>query len=102
MAKVGKRLFFVPAEEVAFFWADNKIVFLTDREGNRFVINATIDKLEAELNPKNFFRINRSTIIHAGALEQIKPCASNRLKLQLKNIPHRRRDYYQQRAGGVF
>jgi two-component system, LytTR family, response regulator LytT len=86
LAKVGKRLFFVPAEEVAFFSADNKIVFLTDREGNRFVINATIDKLEAELNPKDFFRINRSTIIHAGALEQIKPCANNRLKLQLKNI----------------
>lgn len=86
LAKVGKRLFFVPAEEVAFFSADNKIVFLTDREGNRFVINATIDKLEAELNPKDFFRINRSTIIHAGALEQIKPYSSNRLKLQLKNI----------------
>jgi two-component system, LytTR family, response regulator LytT len=86
LAKVGKRLFFVPAEEVAFFSADNKIVFLTDREGNRFVINATIDKLEAELNPKDFFRINRSTIVHAGALEQIKPYPNNRLKLQLRNI----------------
>lgn len=86
LAKVGKRLFFVPAEEVAFFSADNKIVYLTDREGNRFVINATIDKLESELNPKDFFRVNRSTIIHAGVLEQIKPYANNRLKLQLRNI----------------
>ncbi len=86
LAKVGQRLFFVQAEEVAFFCADNKIVFLTDREGNRFVINATIDKLESELNPKDFFRVNRSTIIHAGVLEQIKPYPNNRLKLQLKNI----------------
>lgn len=86
LAKVGKRLFFVPAEEVAFFSADNKIVYLTDREGNRFVINATIDKLESELNPKDFFRVNRSTIIHAGVLEQIKPYVNNRLKLQLRNI----------------
>jgi DNA-binding LytR/AlgR family response regulator len=86
LAKVGKRLFFVPAEEVAFFSADNKIVYLTDREGNRFVINATIDKLESELNPKDFFRVNRSTIIHAGVLEQIKPYPNNRLKLQLRNI----------------
>jgi DNA-binding LytR/AlgR family response regulator len=86
LAKVGQRLFFVQAEEVAFFSADNKIVFLTDREGNRFVINATIDKLESELNPKDFFRVNRSTIIHAGVLEQIKPYPNNRLKLQLKNI----------------
>jgi two-component system, LytTR family, response regulator LytT len=86
LAKVGQRLFLVQADEVAFFSADNKIVFLTDRDGNRFVINATIDKLENELNPKNFFRVNRSTIIHAGVLEQIKPYPSNRLKLQLKNI----------------
>ncbi len=86
LAKVGKRLFFVPAEEVAFFSADNKIVYLTDREGNRFVINATIDKLESELNPKDFFRVNRSTIIHAGVLEQIKPYPNNRLKLDLRNI----------------
>lgn len=86
LAKVGKRLFFVPAEEVAFFSADNKIVYLTDREGNRFVINATIDKLENELNPKDFFRVNRSTIIHAGVLEQIKPYTNNRLKLQLRDI----------------
>jgi two-component system, LytTR family, response regulator LytT len=86
LAKVGQRLFFVQADEVAFFSADNKIVFLTDRESNKFVINATIDKLEGELNPKDFFRVNRSTIIHAGVLEQIKPYANNRLKLQLKNI----------------
>lgn len=86
LAKVGKRLFFVPSEEVAFFSADNKIVYLTDREGNRFVINATIDKLESELNPRDFFRINRSTIIHAGVLEQIKPHPNNRLKLELRNV----------------
>jgi DNA-binding LytR/AlgR family response regulator len=86
LAKVGKRLFFVPAEEVAFFLADNKIVYLTDREGNRFVINATIDKLESELNPKDFFRVNRSTIIHAGVLEQVKPYPNNRLKVELRNL----------------
>lgn len=86
LARVGKRLFFVPAEEVAFFSADNKIVYLTDREGNRFVINATIDKLESELNPKDFFRVNRSTVIHAGVLEQIRPYPNNRLKLELRNV----------------
>jgi DNA-binding LytR/AlgR family response regulator len=86
LAKVGKRLFFVEAEEVAFFSADNKLVFLTDREGNRFAINTTMEKLETELNPKDFFRLNRKTIIHAGAISQIKPYYNNRLKLELKQI----------------
>jgi two-component system, LytTR family, response regulator LytT len=87
LAKVGQRLFFIPAGDVAYFAADNKIVFLIDREGNRFVINSTMEKLETELNPKDFFRLNRKIIIHADAIDQIKPCHSNRLKLQLKGVP---------------
>jgi DNA-binding LytR/AlgR family response regulator len=87
LAKVGQRLFFIPAGDVAYFAADNKIVFLIDREGNRFVINSTMEKLESELNPKDFFRLNRKIIIHADAIDQIKPCHSNRLKLQLKGVP---------------
>jgi len=86
LAKVGQRLFFIPAADVAYFAADNKIVFLIDREGNRFVINNTMEKLEAELNPKDFFRLNRKIIVHADAIDQVKPCHSNRLKLQVKGV----------------
>jgi DNA-binding LytR/AlgR family response regulator len=86
LAKVGQRLFFIPASDVAYFAADNKIVFLIDKLGNRFVVNTTIEKLEGELNPKDFFRLNRKIIIHAAVIEQVKPYQSNRLKLHLKGI----------------
>lgn len=74
------------ASDVAYFAADNKIVFLIDREGNRFVINNTMEKLEAELNPRDFFRLNRKIIIHADAIDQVKLCSNNRLKLQVKGL----------------
>lgn len=86
LAKVGQRLFFIPASEVAYFAADNKIVYLIDREGNRFVINSTMEKLENELNPRDFFRLSRKIIIHAGVIEQVKPYHNNRLKLQLRGL----------------
>lgn len=86
LAKVGQRLFFVKANEVAFFNADNKIVYLVDREGNRFVINITLEKLELLLDPRHFFRINRKIIVHADVIEQVKPAMNNRLKLLLKGI----------------
>lgn len=87
LSKVGQRLFFIPTTDVAYFTAENKIVFLVDKEGNRFVINNTMENLERELNPKDFFRLNRKVIIHAGAIDQIKPFHNSRLKLQLKGIP---------------
>ena len=86
LAKIGQRLFFIPDTDVAYFAADNKIVFLIDKEGNRFVINTTMEKLETELNPKYFFRLNRKIIINASVIDQVKPYHSNRLKLQLKGI----------------
>jgi DNA-binding LytR/AlgR family response regulator len=45
-----------------------------------------MEKLETELNPKDFFRLNRKIIINAGAIQQVKPYHNNRLKLQLKGI----------------
>jgi two-component system, LytTR family, response regulator LytT len=86
LAKVGQRLFFVDANEVAYFYADNKIVYLVDREGNRFILSSTIEKLETLLDPANFFRINRKIIVHAGVIEQVKTVANNRFKLLLKGI----------------
>ena len=86
LAKVGQRLFFVMANEVAYFYADNKIVYLVDREGNRFILNTTLEKLELLLDPQQFFRINRKIIVHAEVIEQVKPAANNRLKITLKGI----------------
>lgn len=86
LAKVGKRLFSIEANEVAFFSADNKVVSVTNKEGNRFIINTTLESLEKEIDPKLFFRINRSIIVGITALQQVKPFVNNRLKLYLKNI----------------
>ena len=86
LAKVGPRTFFLQADEVAFFYADNKIVYLTDREGNRFIINYTIEKLEPLLDPYYFFRINRKMIVHSKMIDLVKPYFNNRLKLSIKNL----------------
>ena len=84
LARVGQRSFFINADEVAYFFADNKVVYLVDAEGNRFIINFTLEKLEPLLDPHDFFRINRKMIIHSKAIEQVKPYFNNRMKLSLK------------------
>lgn len=86
LAKIGSRTFFIQTDEIAYFYADNKIVYLADREGNRFIINYTIEKLEPLLNPYHFFRINRKMIIHSKMIDLIKPYYNNRLKISLRNV----------------
>lgn len=82
--KVGTRLFFIDTEEIAFFKADNKIVHLVCKKGNRYVVDHTMEKLEELLDRKYFFRMNRRYIVSIGAIEQVKPYFNSRLKLQVK------------------
>lgn len=84
LARVGQRLFFVDINDVAFFQADNKVVFLVDKEGNRYLVDYTMEKLEEVLDPKEFFRLNRKFIVKVTAIEQVKPYFNSRLKLTIK------------------
>ncbi len=84
LGKVGQRLFFLESSNIAFFQADNKIVHVVDKEGNRYVVDYTMEQLEDVLNPQHFFRLNRSFIVHIDAIQQVKPYYNSRLKLSVK------------------
>ncbi len=86
LGKVGQRLFFINTEDICFFQADNKIVNLVDKEGNRYVVEHTMENLEDELDPQQFFRLNRSFIVSIDAIQQVKPYYNSRLKLSVKCI----------------
>ncbi|MFM7711129.1 MAG: LytR/AlgR family response regulator transcription factor [Ferruginibacter sp.] len=84
VAKVGNRSFFVPTEEVQCFMADDKMVYLIDREGNRYLVNFTMEKLEQMLDPNQFLRISRKYILNAREVEQVRPFVNNRMQVQLR------------------
>jgi len=84
MAKVGNRTFIIQSEDIAYFTAENKVVTMADKNGNRYAVNYTIEKLEPLLDPHHFFRINRKMIVHSKVIEQVKPYFNSRLKLLMK------------------
>ncbi|MBS1598344.1 MAG: response regulator transcription factor [Bacteroidetes bacterium] len=83
--KIGNKLFFIDLKEIAFFYADNKLVFLITFQNVRYLVDYTMDDLEKILDPESFFRINRGTIIHFSAISQVKPYINNRLKIIFKH-----------------
>jgi two-component system response regulator LytT len=87
LGKVGQRLFFIDSNNIAFFQADNKIVHLVDTEGNRYLVDHTLERLEEQLDPQYFFRLNRRFIININAIQQVKPYYNSRLKLSVKGVP---------------
>jgi two-component system, LytTR family, response regulator LytT len=83
LAKIGQRIYFVQAAEIAWFEADNKLVHLVDKEGNKYLVDFTMERLEQLLNPDDFVRISRKYIIHHDAVEHMKPYMGSRMQISL-------------------
>lgn len=84
LVKTGKRLGLIDVADVSYFQADNKIVYLVDRSGNKYIIDHTMERLEQVLNPRDFFRLNRRYMVRYSSIAQVKPFFNHRLKVVLK------------------
>jgi DNA-binding LytR/AlgR family response regulator len=84
LIKSGNKLQYKPTEEVAYFFADGKEVYIyTLRENKKFLIDYTLEQLESQLDNDKFFRISRKVIVNANAIAEIKGLISTRLEVKL-------------------
>jgi len=88
LGRVGQKMFFIKTTDIATISADNRIVEITTIDKAKYLIDQTLEELQQELDPSSFFRINRSMIVHAAAIDQVKPFINHRLRLILKAPLH--------------
>jgi DNA-binding LytR/AlgR family response regulator len=69
--KNGEEILLVPENEVFFFSAEDKYVFL-HTAGRRFFYDATLKELENCLDPERFLRIHKSAIVAVGKVRKLK------------------------------
>lgn len=72
-----------PVEEIALFYTENRIVYVIDKAGKKFMIDKNMNELEAELDPAIFFRANRQYIINLHFIKYFKPYEKVKLWLEL-------------------
>lgn len=83
LVKIGNKIHPVKAEEIAYFYSDQKLSMLVDQNGNKYPLDQSLEEIGNQLNPDHFFRINRKYIIHLDAAKEIKPYFKGRLKISL-------------------
>lgn len=84
MVKVGDHLTAITAEDIDFFFGENKIVWLRHRNGRKYPVEYTLEQLEELLDPQHFFRLNRQYIAAIGAINDVVSFSNSRLKVVLK------------------
>lgn len=84
LIKSGNKLQYKPANSVAYFFADGKIVYLVGKGDNKqAIIDHTLEELEEILNPAQFFRISRKYIVNFESVMEVKGLISSKLEVKL-------------------
>ncbi len=83
LVQAGQKLKSIPTTSIAYFFAENKLNFLCDSDGKTFMVDQSLDKLEPQLDPDTFFRINRQFIVSYGAIKEMHQYSKSRVKIIL-------------------
>lgn len=87
-SKVGIKLKVFELSEIQAFISEYKTTYLITTLGKKYPIDKSLEETEQLLAEQDFFRINRSCILHFSAIEEILNFSNSRLKLQIKNAPN--------------
>ncbi len=66
-------IFLVPVEQIMSVVADGELLHLLTRNGDRHTITYRLKDLEARLDPAQFVRISRGTLLNIGMIQKITP-----------------------------
>jgi len=75
--KTGERILLIRLEDITYFEAEDKYVYLNTADNKKYLIDYTLAVLEEKL-PPNFIRTSRSTIINRLYIKEIQKYFSGR------------------------
>lgn len=81
--KMGQQLKMVNIEEVECFYSENKGTYIHTFENRNYLLDITLEQLESELDPKDFYRVSRKFIIPMKGIKEIQMHSNSRLKVIL-------------------
>jgi two-component system LytT family response regulator len=83
MVKLGEHIRSITTDTINIFYAEGRDVFLVTNQGRKFIIDYTLEALEDIIDPKVFFRINRTFIVNINAIKDVIVYSNSRLKIML-------------------
>lgn len=80
----GEDIWSLQVSEILYFVTQGRDLDCITENGETYRIPSSIQKLEEQLNPKTFFRLNRQYLINIKALQRITSFFNSKLKVKLQ------------------
>jgi two-component system LytT family response regulator len=85
VSKFGSKVKFIPKEDVCIILARDKYTFIHLLDGNEYIIDHTLSKIETYMG-ESFLRIHRSTIINRNHISEAEKAGDGRYLFTLKDV----------------
>lgn len=83
LIRYGDHFRVVEPEGIAYIHSLMKSTFLRTREGRDLPLEESLDKLEKQLDPQKFIRLNRQLIVHLHSIKELLAYSKSRVKVVL-------------------
>jgi DNA-binding LytR/AlgR family response regulator len=83
VVRIGQQIKVLEIKDLAYCYIDEKIVFGVNRKGDRYPLDLSLDQLEDQLDPGQFYRINRGFIVSLESIETMITYSKARIKIKL-------------------
>jgi len=84
--KVGQHLKLINIEDIECIYSENKGTYAFTTEGRNYLLDSTLDELEADLEPDIFFRISRKFYVNINAIKDMVSYTNSRLQIKLNRF----------------
>ena len=81
--KIGQHIKVIDVAEIECLYSENKGTYIHTSDNRDYLIDSSLEVVEAELDPKDFFRISRKYIIPLHSVKEIQLYSNSRLKISL-------------------
>ncbi|MCU0349045.1 MAG: LytTR family DNA-binding domain-containing protein [Saprospiraceae bacterium] len=83
LIRFGQNIKVVEFRDAAYFYTEDKITFIVTKEGKRYPVEPSLEKLDEMADPRAFFRINRQFIVNIESIKEMYAYSKSRVKLKL-------------------
>jgi len=86
LIKRGTDYISIRTEDIRYFFATHKIVCVVDDRSQKFIIDQSLNEIEKQLDPAQFYRVNRKYIVNINAIKKIRSYPKSKLQLELDPV----------------
>jgi DNA-binding LytR/AlgR family response regulator len=90
LIKFNNKLETILVSDISYFYSEDKLTFAMLKSGRSLPIDLSLKQLEQELNPRDFYRINRKYMLSHNSIQEMYYTSKSRIKVDL--IPNNKNE----------